>query len=181
MRVESVGRSREGRRKATHVVDGNTSESSHPVGAVVEESGAVGADTLLGDRSRHVGVEEVEGGDVDLFTTNVVLHKLVSPAVLMSIYGTHLVRSNHSLVEDVESDLDEGGVGDPGTGVSGGALTSLVSADLLHGSVVAGVVVLDGDLGGHSSDGSDSSPAWFDRSAEGRRGRGGGVRTCGKS
>lgn len=57
----------------TYVGNGNTSIPSDPSTAVVEESRAVIPDSEFGDLSRAVGVQEINRGDLDFLTTNVVL------------------------------------------------------------------------------------------------------------
>lgn len=71
--------------------------------------------------------------------------------------GTNLVRSDHSLVEFLESNLDQSRVGNPSTIVSSFNLSLLVSVNLSHRLVVGGFVVLDGNLSRHSSHGGDST------------------------
>ena len=121
-------------------VDGHTSDTTDPGLHVTETDVEVLADTSLGDLSGHVHVKQVVGGDVDIFTADV-----------------HLVGCGHVLVEDVGGDLSERRVSNPGTIVAGAHLAELVRLDLGHGGVVGLLVVLDGNLCGHTTHGVDTS------------------------
>ena len=91
-----------------------------------------------------------------------------------------MVRSDHSEVEGVESDLDESGVSDPSSVVSSSTFSSLVCLDLGDSGVVLGFVVLDGNLSRHSSHSVNSTSTIHTLSArvkgEGRR-----EQTCDRS
>ena len=120
------------------VVDGDAANAAEPSLHVSETDVQVLADTLLGDLAGNVHVEQVVGGDLDILTANEVL-----------------VGGWHVLVEDLGCDGCEGWVGNPGSVVAGLDLAELVGVDTLHGLVVGGLVVLDGDLGSHSSHGGN--------------------------
>ena len=70
----------------------------------------------------------------------------------------HLVGSKHVIVKDFARNLVDKRVGDPCTIVSVGDFTVLVSADFPHSDFVRLGVVLDGDLGRHSTHSSDFTP-----------------------
>jgi hypothetical protein len=74
--------------------------------------------------TRHVGVEQVKGRNLDLLATDVVL-----------------IGTSHALVEDVESDFDQCRVCDPGSIVASSAFALLISDDLGNGSLVALLIV----------------------------------------
>lgn len=61
------------------------------------------------------------------------------------------------LVEDLKGNAGKGGVSNPSTVVAGTGLAELVGADTLHGLVVGGLVVLDGNLSGHTAHGVDTA------------------------
>ncbi|KAI3485184.1 hypothetical protein L1887_51469 [Cichorium endivia] len=123
-----------------HVGHGHTAETVEPVGAVHEQRRHVGTHTRLSDLTGHVGVEQVERRNLDLLAAHVVL-----------------VGAEHVLVKDLERDLDQSRVRNPGAVVAGLHLAQLVGAHLLHGGVVGLRVVLDGDLRSHTTDGSDTT------------------------
>jgi hypothetical protein len=123
------------RRSIFHqVVDGHTANTAEPALHVAEANVEVLADAFLGDLARHVHVEKVVGGDLDLFAADV-----------------ELVRSRHVLVEDFGSNDGECRVGDPGAIVASADFTKLVGAHRVHGLLVGFVVVLDGDLSSHAT------------------------------
>lgn len=62
-----------------------------------------------------------------------------------------LVGRGHVLVEYLGGDRGESRVSHPGTVVTSTNLTQLVGAHTLHGLVVGSLVVLDGDLSGHTT------------------------------
>ena len=63
------------------------------------------------------------------------------------------------LVEDLQSDIVEEGVGDPSSVVAVLDFPQLVGPDLSHSDLVSLGVILDGDLGRHSAHGGDLAPA----------------------
>ena len=71
----------------------------------------------------------------------------------MGVLTAHeeLVGSGHVLVEYLGSDGGESRVCHPGTIVTSTNLTQLVGAHTLHGLIVGSLVVLDGDLSGHTT------------------------------
>lgn len=75
-----------------HVVDGHATESTDPVGAVLEQRGAVVTNTSFGDASGNVGVEQVESRDLDLLTTDVVLCATTREAGQISLAKVEQVR-----------------------------------------------------------------------------------------
>ena len=121
-------------------VDGDAADATDPSLHVAEADVEVLADTFLGDGSGDVHVEEVVLTNLDFLAT----HK-------------HLVGGRHVLVEDFRGNDGESGVSDPGAVVAGTDLAQLVGADVLHGLVVGGLVVLDGDLGSHAAHGVDAA------------------------
>ena len=123
------------------VVDGDAADAADPGFHVGKADVEVLADAGFGDLSGDVHVEEVVGGDVDVFAADV-----------------HLVGRGHVLVEDFGCNRGEGRVSYPCAVVAGAHLTELVGADLGHGSVVGLLVVLDGDLGCHAAHGMDATP-----------------------
>lgn len=72
--------------------------------------------------------------------------------------SNYLVRSEHILVEDFHGDLVDERVGDPSTIMAVCDLTELVVVDLLHGNLVGLGVILDGDLGRHTTHGRNLAP-----------------------
>lgn len=180
--------------KRAHEIYRHAAQSTNPVGAVMKQRHAVGANSRLGDASGDVGVEQIESGNVDLLAANVVLYddrragvsfivRLASahlphsrtrqrPPLVSHTHSSvaHLVRSRHSLVEDLQRNLDQRGMSDPSSVMPSGNLALLVGANLGNGSIVALGVVLDGDLSRHASDGGNSTPVgerW--KSASGTR------------
>jgi hypothetical protein len=130
-----------GRRGVFHqVVDGDAADAADPGFHVAESDVEVLADSLFGDLTGDVHVEQVVGGDVHVFAAHV-----------------HLVGRGHVRVEDVGGDGGERWVSDPGAVVAGADLTELVGANLCHGGVIGLLVVLDGDLSGHTTHGVDGS------------------------
>lgn len=117
-------------------VDGDTADASDPGLHVAKADVEVLLDTRLGDGAGDVHVEQIVLANGDILTSHEVL-----------------VGSRHVLVEDLGGDAGEGRVGDPGTVVAGADLAELVGADTLHGLVVGGGVVLDGDLSSHATHG----------------------------
>lgn len=71
---------------------------------------------------------------------------------------TYLVGTEHVFVKDLASDGLDQGMSNPGAIMTGGDLAELVSANLVHGDFVGPRIVLDGDLGGHATHGSDLAP-----------------------
>lgn len=123
------------------VVDGDTTKTSEPGLHVAKTDEQVLSDTLLGDLTAlNVRVDKVSSSDVDILSSSV-----------------DLVRSGHVLVEDLGGDDGKLGVSNPGTVVASGDLSELVLVDTLHGDLVGGGVVLDGDLSSHTSHGVDAS------------------------
>ena len=120
------------------VVDGDAADAAEPALHVADADVQVLADTVLGDLAGDVHVQEVVAGDVDILAAH-----------------EHLVGCGHVLVEDLGRDGGERRVGDPGAVVAGGDLAQLVGIDALHGAVIGGLVILDGDLGGHTTHGVD--------------------------
>ena len=120
------------------VVDGDAADTAEPALHVADADVEVLADAVLGDLARNVHVQEVVAGDVDV----VAAHE-------------HLVGCGHVLVENLSRDGGERRVGDPGAVVAGGDLAQLVGIDTLHGAVIGGLVILNGDLGGHTAHGVD--------------------------
>lgn len=116
------------------VVDGHTANTTEPALHVGETDVEVLADAVLGDGAGDVAVQEVVGGDVDVLAA-----------------AEELVRSRHVLVEDLGGNSSEGRVSNPGAVVASANLTQLVGADVLHGLLVEGRVVLDRDLSGHTT------------------------------
>lgn len=131
---ELASRDFSGGRVLHEVVDGHAADAADPGLHVAEADVEVLANTLLGDLSWHVHVEQVVGSDVDVLPSYV-----------------HLVGSGHVCVEDVGCNSCEGWVSNPGAVVSGADLAKLVCAYLGHGGVVGLLVVLDGNLGSHSA------------------------------
>lgn len=86
-----------------------------------------------------------------------MLSILRSSREVLASNWTDLIRSRHSFVEDIESDLDESGMSNPSSVVTSIAFSLFVSLDFVHDSVVLGFIVLDRDLSSHSSNSSDSS------------------------
>lgn len=121
-----------------HVVDWNTAKSTNPVADVHEEGREIRSNASLGDPSRHIGVEQIEGGDVHVLAADVVL-----------------VGARHVFIEDFEGDLDQSRMSNPGSIVTCLDLSKLVRSDLLHGGIVRLRIVFDGNLSCHSSNGSD--------------------------
>ena len=116
------------------IVDRNAADTTEPALHVAQTNVQVLPDTILSDATGDVGVEKVVGGDVHVLAT----HK-------------QLVGSRHVLVKHIRCDRGESRVGNPGTVVTGTHLTELVGTDTVHGLVVGGRVVLDGDLSGHTT------------------------------
>ena len=121
-------------------VDGDASDTTDPSLHVSETNVEVLADTFLGDCAGYVHVEEVVLANLDFLATN-----------------KHLVGGRHVLVEDFRGNDSERRVSDPGTVVAGADFAELIGADVLHGLVVGGLVVLDGDLGRHAAHGVDAA------------------------
>ena len=71
---------------------------------------------------------------------------------------THLVRSEHVFIEDLHRNLVNQRVRNPGTVVSSSDLAQLVGAHFGHGYLVRLGVILDRNLGRHSSHGCDFTP-----------------------
>ena len=115
-------------------VDRNTANAAEPTLHVAQADVQVLADTVLGDLAGDVGVQQVVGGDVDILAAH-----------------EELVRGGHVLVEDLGGYGSQGGVCHPGAIVAGADLTQLVGAHALHGLVVGGGVILDGDLSSHTT------------------------------
>lgn len=147
------------RENSHEVVDGNTANTPDPRLHVAEANVEVLPDAVLGDGAGDVHVEQVVGRDVDVLAAD-----------------EELVGSGHVLVEDLGGDGREGGVRDPGSGgvnqggldrglkdkrslpvVAGADLAELVGADVVHGLVVGGLVLLDRDLGRHAAHGVDAA------------------------
>ena len=122
------------------VVDGDATNTTDPGLHVAKTNVEVLADTLLGDGAGDVHVEQILLANLD---------------VLAAV--EELVGGGHVLVEDLKGDAGKGGVGNPGTVVAGAGLAELVGTDTLHGLVVGGLVVLDGDLGSHATHGVDAA------------------------
>lgn len=118
------------------VVDGDAADAAHPGLHVAQANVEVLADAGLGDLARHVHVEQVVLANAHVLAA----HK-------------QLVGRGHVLVEDFDGDAGEGRVGDPGAVVAGAHLAQLVGAHAVHGRVVGGLVVLDGNLRRHAAHG----------------------------
>jgi hypothetical protein len=118
------------------VVDGYAANTTDPSLHVAETDVEILADTSLGDLAGDVHVQQIVGGDVNIFAADV-----------------HLVGCGHVLVEDVRGDLRERRVCNPCTVVAGADLAELISLNLGHGGIVGLLIVLDGNLSGHTSHG----------------------------
>ena len=68
---------------------------------------------------------------------------------------TNLVRSEHVSIEDLASNGIDERVGNPCAVVSSSDFAELVSANLVHGDLVGLGIVLDRNLGRHSTHGGD--------------------------
>lgn len=115
-------------------VDGHTADSSEPALHVTQSDVEVLSDAVFGDLARHVHVEQIVLLDVDIFSAHV-----------------QLVGCRHVLVEDFGRNAGKSWVGNPGTVMTGLDLTQLVCTHTSHGLVVGLFVVLDGDLGSHTT------------------------------
>lgn len=115
-------------------VDRNAAHTAEPSLHVGQADVQVLADAVLGDLAGDVGVQEIVGGDVNVLAAD-----------------EQLVGSGHVGVEDLRGDGGQRRVRNPGAVVSGAHFTQLVGAHALHGLVVGGGVVLDGNLSGHAS------------------------------
>lgn len=115
-------------------VDGNAAHTAEPSLHVGQTDVQVLADAVLGDLAGDVGVQEIVSGDVNVLATD-----------------EQLVGGGHVGVKDLRGDGSQSRVGNPGAVVAGAHFTQLVGAHALHGLVVGGEVVLDGDLSGHAS------------------------------
>ena len=122
------------------VVDRNATGATDPSLHVPKANVEVLLDTVLGDAAGHVHVEEVVRANLDILATD-----------------EQLVRRGHVLVEDLGGDGRQRRVGHPGTVVAGARLAQLVRAHAVHGLVVGGLVVLDGDLRRHAAHGVDAA------------------------
>jgi hypothetical protein len=115
-------------------VDGHAAHTAYPGFHVAEADVEVLANAVFGDLSWHVHVQQIVSSDVHIFPTHM-----------------HLVGFGHVLVEDLGCNGSERWVSDPSAIVTGAHLAELVCANLCHGSVVRLLVVLDGDLGSHTT------------------------------
>lgn len=120
------------------VVDWDTADTTEPSLHVAKTNVEVLADTLLGNLAWDVHVEEIVGGDLDILAADEIL-----------------VWCWHVLIEDFGGDGSKSWVGNPSSVVTSLDLTELIGVDALHGLVVGGLVILNWDLGGHSSHSSD--------------------------
>jgi hypothetical protein len=123
------------------IVDGYTAHAADPGFHVAQADVEVLADAGFGYLAGNVHVEEVAGGDVDVFAADV-----------------HLVGCRHVLVEDFGCNGCESWVGYPCAIVASARFAELVRAHLCHGGVVGLLVVLDRNLGCHATHGVNASP-----------------------
>lgn len=137
--------------------------------ALMELSGSIGrlddsdlrrdvvSDTLVGDLSGNFGVCYLLIRDGHVLPSDVVLD-LGQLRGTGSRGPTDLVGTFHVLVKDIHGNLDEGGVRDPSSIVTGLDFSLLVRSDFVHGDLIGILVVLNGDLSRHSAHGRDFSP-----------------------
>jgi len=71
---------------------------------------------------------------------------------------TNLIGTHHVLIKNFTGDLVYQRVGDPSAIMAVGDFSKLIHADLIHGDLICFLVTFDGDLGGHSTNGSDLAP-----------------------
>jgi hypothetical protein len=115
-------------------VRGSTAKIRHARGDVV-------LDTLGGDLPGDLRVQEVGGSDDDFLSAGVVL-----------------VCPQHMFVKDVHGDLVDERVGDPCAIMASLDLTQLVCANFGHCDLVRLFVLLNGDLGGHTTHSGNTTP-----------------------
>jgi hypothetical protein len=115
-------------------VDGHAANAPYPSLHVAQTNVKVLANAVFGDLSWHVHVQQIVGSDVHIFPAHM-----------------HLVGFRHVFVEDLGCNGSKRGVSNPGAVVTSAHLAELVGANLCHGGVVRLLVVLDGDLGGHTT------------------------------
>ena len=146
------------------VVEGDAAVAADPGGGVGKAGRDVLADTVERDLPGNFGVQQILRSDLD-FRTEVVVLYIAKVINILSCLGssvewkaTNLVGTEHVSVENLARDGVDEGVGNPGAVVAGGDFTKLVGADLGHRDFIGLGVVLDGDLSGHASHGSNLTP-----------------------
>jgi hypothetical protein len=122
------------------VVDGHAADAPHPSLHVAQADVEVLPNAIFGDLAWHVHVQQIVGSDVHIFPAHM-----------------HLVGRGHVFVEDFGCNGSKRWVSDPGAVVTSAHLAELVGANLCHGGIVCLLVVLDGDLGSHTTHCVDAS------------------------
>lgn len=118
------------------VVDGHAANAADPGLHVAQTNVEVLADAIFSDLAGYIHVEQVVGGNVNVLAAD-----------------KHLVGRRHVGVEDIRRNGSERRMSHPSAIVTGAHLSELVSADLCHGGIVRLLVILDGNLCGHSTHG----------------------------
>lgn len=107
--------------------------------------------TLFCDLSRDFGVGKLFVGNGDILSPDMVLTDQPLDVSPKRSDATYLVRALHVLIKDVHRDLDQSGMSDPSTIMTRGHFPLFVRSDFGHGCIVLCGVILDWDLGRHSS------------------------------